>query len=107
MAMKSRFAGMAILLMVAGLLVGCGGGGSTPTANTLAGTGTKLMGGAIQGKTLNLSTAVTTLAGSGNPPGFADGTGIAARFWSPTGITTDDTNLYVADSLNNRIRKIQ
>ncbi|SVE16349.1 uncharacterized protein METZ01_LOCUS469203, partial [marine metagenome] len=49
--------------------------------------------------------AVTTLAGSGSP-GFADGTGPSAIFRKPKGITTDGTNLYVADRKNHRIRKI-
>jgi sugar lactone lactonase YvrE len=39
--------------------------------------------------------------------GFADGTGGAARFGSPSGIAIDkDDNLYVADQINHRIRKI-
>ena len=49
--------------------------------------------------------AVTTIAGSGTW-GHADGTGTSASFNSPHGITTDGTNLYVADSGNNEIRKI-
>ena len=49
--------------------------------------------------------AVTTLAGNGTA-GFSDGTGAAARFDDPWGITTDGTNLYVSDRNNHRIRQI-
>ncbi len=49
--------------------------------------------------------AVTTIAGSGKA-GSADGIGLAASFFKPLGITTDGTNLYVADTSNNKIRKI-
>ncbi|MDD5762115.1 MAG: hypothetical protein PHP88_06335, partial [bacterium] len=52
------------------------------------------------------SGAVTTLAGTAGSSGSTDGTGTAARFSSPYGITTDGTYLYVADSGNNTIRKI-
>lgn len=48
---------------------------------------------------------VTTIAG--NTAGFADGTGTAARFNSPRGITIDaQGNLYVSDGGNTKIRKI-
>jgi len=53
------------------------------------------------------SGAVTTLAGTAGYSGYADGTGTAARFYDPYGITTDDTYLYVTDSGNNTIRKIE
>jgi hypothetical protein len=69
-----------------------------------------LMGGAIQGTPLNLVPAsVTTFAGpaQGNrTPGDTDATGNAARFYNPYDITTDGTNLYVADAIDNKIRKI-
>ena len=64
------------------------------------------MGGSIQsGVELSLSTVVTTLAGSGSR-GSADGTGTSASFYYHERITTDGTNLYVADSSNHLIRKI-
>jgi hypothetical protein len=48
---------------------------------------------------------VSTLAGSGSAA-YADGTGAAASFNGPSGITTDGANLYVADYGNHRIRKV-
>ena len=48
---------------------------------------------------------VTTLAGSSS--GNTDATGTSASFNNPQGITTDGTNLYVSDTNNNRIRKIE
>ena len=49
---------------------------------------------------------VTTLAGSFRA-GFADGTGAAAQFSSPEGVTTDSAgNVYVGDRNNHRIRKL-
>jgi len=55
---------------------------------------------------IDLLGAVSTLAGSG-VVGDADSTGIKASFNAPTGILVDTAgNVYVADSGNNKIRKI-
>jgi sugar lactone lactonase YvrE len=49
---------------------------------------------------------VTTLAGSGFDV-YADGVGTSASFNHPTGVAVDgNENVYVADSRNNKIRKI-
>lgn len=60
-------------------------------------------------RTLTLPTSLTTIAGAPPPTasnGVLDGTGTAARFNSPTDITTDGTYLYVTDTGNNSIRRI-
>jgi len=50
---------------------------------------------------------VTTLAGLAGSPGSADGTGSAARFTYPEGLTSDSAgNLLVADAGNNCVRKV-
>ena len=77
---------------------------SSDTTDTTVST-TSQMGGSIQGTELSLSTAVTTLAGTGSS-GSANGTGTSASFNIPHAITTDGTNLYVADQNNHLIRKI-
>ena len=59
---------------------------TTDTCPTNTDTTTQ-MGGSRQGVELCLSTAVTTLAGTGSS-GSANGTGTSASFNSPRGITT-------------------
>jgi uncharacterized protein YjiK len=50
---------------------------------------------------------VSTLAGTPGLAGSTDATGAAARFNLPLGVATDSAgNVYVADTLNNTIRKI-
>ena len=99
--MKRNLVFLALLLFV---LAACGGGGTSVPANT--GPTTQQMGGAIQGNTLALANAVSTLAGTAGQSGFTNGTGSTARFNRPEGVTTDGTNLYVADTSSDTIRKI-
>lgn len=50
---------------------------------------------------------VTTLAGTAGLAGYTNDKGAAARFKRPTSVTTDSSgNIYVADSFNDAIRKI-
>jgi hypothetical protein len=73
-----------------------------------------LMGGTVQGQQLSFTGAadtrtVSTLAGSkANTPGTFANTSSAGseRFSHPTGVTSDGTNLYVADTANHVIRKV-
>lgn len=58
-------------------------------------------------RTINPGWEVTTLAGIAGVAGSTDGTGAAATFNNPVGIAVDSTgNVYVADGLNDTIRKI-
>jgi hypothetical protein len=92
----------AVIISLAGILSACGNSNATLYGTTRS----VQMGGAIQGKSLTLSANVTTFAGTALSNGSSDGTGTAARFFMPTGITTDGTNLYIADAQNCTIRKI-
>ncbi len=86
-------------------LAACGGGGSSgggSSGNKPSG----LIGGNFLGTSLSLFGVVSTFAGSSLNPGTLDASGVSAQFYSPEGVTTDGTNLYVADSFNNSIRQI-
>jgi hypothetical protein len=73
-------------------LAGCGGGGSDASSGT-----TPPVNGGV----------VTTLAGTAGISGSTNGTGTAASFSTPSGLTMDASGaLYVADFRNNLIRKI-
>ena len=85
------------------IIISCSEDKEESTTDTVS--TTSQMGGSIQGDELSLSTVVTTLAGTVDN-GSANGTGTSASFNYPSGITTDGTNLYVADSSNHLIRKI-
>lgn len=51
---------------------------------------------------------VSSFAGLAGSPGSADGSGVAARFNQPTGVTVDSANnIYVADAGNHTLRKIE
>jgi len=57
---------------------------------------------------IEIATAtITTIAGTSGVRGHADGTGTNATFNIPAGITTDGTSLYVVDSGNNTVRRIE
>ena len=137
--MKNRLWILGVNLSLVVLLASCGGHGGTAittgVVTTLAGTAGNLgsldatgaaatfhtpYGIATDGTSLFVadtgnstirkiditSGLVSTLTGSAGVPGSADGTGTAALFQAPCGITTDGTDLYVADTGNNTIRKV-
>jgi streptogramin lyase len=53
------------------------------------------------------SGVLSTLAGTSGTAGYVDGQGTAAKFNKPYGVAVDSGgNVYVADTVNNRIRKI-
>lgn len=58
-------------------------------------------------RTVTATGAVTTLAGASANTGDADGVGADAQFNAPTGVAADAAgNLYLADTANNTVRRI-
>ena len=87
-------------------LSGCGGGGGNSGGGTIP-NNTVQMGGARQGTPLTLTNTVSTFAGTVSiEGGWHDDTGTAAIFKYPHALTTDGSNLYVADTNTHTIRKI-
>ena len=76
----------------------------------LAATGTNILIGDFGNasvRKISMDAIVATVAGFSGGPGTNDGIGSAARFNSPTDLAFDaNGNMYVADSVNNTIRKI-
>jgi hypothetical protein len=80
---------LSLVLIVAALLFGCG-----------------LYIGTPAGPGGTLPNPVKTIAGSSVARGSADGVGTAASFSNPQGIVAVGTDLYITDTGNNAIRKL-
>lgn len=118
--MKQRFAILGVIIATVFVLVSCGNTATDSTSSS-AGTFNSPSGITTDGTNLYvtdtgsntirkivISTGESSIfAGStSGSAGSTNGTGTGALFNGPTGITTDGTNLYVADKGNNTIRKI-
>ena len=106
-----------VVSTLAGLALSSGntdGTGSAARFYSLEGVAVDGVGNVYVGDTFNHTIrmvtsagVVTTLAGLAGSNGNTDGTGSAARFDFPYGVAVDSaSNVYVADSGNNTIRKV-
>ena len=85
--------------------VGTAASFESPNAITVDAFGNIFVADASKIRKITPGGTVTTIAGT--IAGFADGNGLSAKFWGPSGLTTDAAgNLYIADGANHRIRKM-
>jgi sugar lactone lactonase YvrE len=85
-------------------LASCGGGNDGAAITSISPTEKTA---AVTKQPNQKNTGLFLVAGSIGGPGWLDGTGATARFWSPASIAADPAgNLYVADEANHTIRKI-
>jgi len=118
--MKNYFIAGVVVACMSFLLMSCGSDSSTSTSSS-AGTFSNPTGIYTDGtyvyvadtgsntiRYVGISTGTAAiLAGStAGTAGFTNGNGTGALFNAPSGITSDGTNLYIADKGNNVIRKI-
>ncbi|HEY0945718.1 MAG TPA: immunoglobulin domain-containing protein [Opitutaceae bacterium] len=97
----------------AGTAGGADGTGTAATFNAPSDVAIDSAGNVYVADTLNhtirkitAAGAVTTLAGQAGSAGSANGTGAEARFTGPQGLALSGDSLYVADTGNHTIRKI-
>ncbi len=59
-------------------------------------------------RSVSTSGVITTIAGSGSTPGYSGdgGPAVAAVLDAPRGVVVQGSNVFVADSVNNRVREI-
>lgn len=109
---------LAVLLAIAGMVCSAGCGDDPSNTHTTvydvpasiavpAPPAQALLGGSVQGKPLVLGAPATVGLFAGGSAGFSNlSSAGAATFNRPIAVTTDGTNLYVADYYNHAIRKI-